>query len=433
MAFTSSATTGSNAGAILDMNQVQNISGAVTLPAAGANPVLINVVNINNGLNTRIAVSPRLNWALATPGGVGALSIVDLGRQTVNQISGISCVSGSSPPTVTVTTTAVNSLQVGQPVLIAGVSPASFNGIFSVTAVNNTGFQYFAQAPCPSGAPSGSGGTASYATPVASVGVDLNVRAVSINDETEKALLVDPSSAEPAFIFNILDQSSLPVNNLPSTNDIAGAINPLTNGALILNKGGQAYAIDPTVPTVTCSSQPCSSPPSATFNTGTTPVDVAIDPITDTAVIVNQGGTVSLYSLGTLRAAPQIIQTSVALPVAGSPTSSQVTLNSSLGSPATASDQTVTLIGQFRRLFRPGTGWRSLRFFTSHSVSVNGREMTATLSGATLAAERPPPICRAGRRLNHGDLQRGSLAGHSGRQPDHRRLLRPSAPGCSRQ
>ncbi len=388
VAFTSTASTGSNAGAILDMNQVQNISGSVNLPAAGVNPVLLNVANISNGLNTRIAVSPRLNWALATPGGAGALSIVDLGRQTVNQISGIGCVSGSSPPTVTVTATTVNSLQVGQPVLISGVSPASFNGIFAVTAVNNTSFQYFAHAPCPSGAPSGSGGTASYANPVASIGVDLNVRSVSINDETEKALLVDPTSAEPAFIFNILDQSSVPVNNLPATSNIAGAINPLTNGALILNKGGQAYAVDPTVPTVTCSPQPCSSPPSATFSTGTTPVDVAIDPITDTAVIVNQGGTVSLYSLGALRAAPQIVQTSVALPVAGSPTSSQVTLNSSLGSPATASDQTVTLIGHFDGSSVPQLDGNPSPF-TSHSLSANGRVMTATVSGATLAANGP--------------------------------------------
>ena len=85
-----------------------------------------------------------------------------------------------------------------------------------------------------------------------------------------------PTSSEPAFIFNILDQSSTPVNNLPaSTSNITGAINPLTNGALVLNKGGQAYVIDPTVPTVICNTQPCS----ATFNTGTTPVDVAIDPV----------------------------------------------------------------------------------------------------------------------------------------------------------
>ncbi len=398
VAFTSSATTGSNAGAILDMNQVQNISGSVTLPAAGVNPVLINVANISNGLNTRIAVSPRLNWALATPGGAGALSIVDLGRQSVNQISGIGCISGSSPPTVTVTTTTVNSLQVGQPVLISGVSPASFNGIFAVTAVNNTSFQYFAHAPCPSGSPSGSGGTASYATPVASVGVDLNVRSVSINDETEKALLVDPTSAEPAFIFNILDQSSAPVNNLPSsTSNIAGAINPLTNGALVLNKGGQAYAIDPTVPTVTCSSQPCPSPTPPTFSTGTTPVDVAIDPITDTAVIVNQGGTVSLYSLGALRSAPQIIQTVTCTPAPcsngvvlspGSQTSSQVTLNSSLGSPATAVDQTVILIGHFDGSSVPQLDGDPSPF-TSHSVTPNGRVMTATVSGTTLAANGP--------------------------------------------
>ena len=143
------------------------------------------------------------------------------------------CVSGSSPPTVTVTTTIVEWLASWPAGAHRWRDPASFNGIFAVTAVNNTSFQYFAQAPCPSGAPVGLRGTASYAVPVASVGVDLDVHSVSINDETEKALLVDPTSAEPAFIFNILDQSSLPVNNLPaSTSNITGAINPLSNGAL---------------------------------------------------------------------------------------------------------------------------------------------------------------------------------------------------------
>ena len=382
VAFTSSAIAGSNAGAILDMNQVQAIPpGTVTsLPAAGNNPVLINVVNINNGVHTHIAVSPRLNWALATPGGLGALSIVDLGRQTPNPISGIGCIGGSSPPTVSVTTKAVNSLQVGQPVLIAGVSPASFNGIFSVTTVNNTSFQYFAKAPCTSG--SGTGGMAIYSTPVANIGVDLNVRSVSINDETEKALLVDPSSAEPAVIFNILDQSSAPVNNLPSTSNVAGAINPLTNSGLVVAQGGEVYVIDPTVPTVV---------PGSTIGTGTTPVDVAIDPETNTAVIVNQGspasspGSVSLYSLGALRAAPQIIQTSV---TSGSQTSSQVTLNSSLGSAATPANQTVTLIGHFDGSSVPELDGDASPF-TSHSLSPNGRVMTATLSGTTLATNGP--------------------------------------------
>jgi len=397
VAFTSTASTGSNAGAILDMNQVQNISGSVSLPAAGVNPVLINVANISNGLNTRIAVSPRLNWALATPGGVGALSIVDLGRQTVNQISGIGCLSGSSPPTVTVTTTAVNSLQVGQPVLISGVSPVSFNGIFAVTAVNNTSFQYFAHAPCPSGSPSGFGGIASYALPVASVGVDLNVRSVSIDDETEKALLVDPTAAEPAFIFNILDQSSQPVNNLLSSiGNVAGEINPLTNGGLVVDKGGNVSVIDPTVPTVVSGS-------TATTGTGNTPVDVAIDPETNTAVVLNQvvvnqvpqPGNVMLFSLGNLRAAPQITQTATCTPAPcsnglvlsrGSQSSSQVTLNSSLGSPATAADQTVILIGHFDSSSTPKLDGDGSPFTL---LTQSTREMTATLSGVTLAANGP--------------------------------------------
>lgn len=383
VAFTSTANTGSNVAAILDMSQLQGLSGSVTLPAAGANPGLIGVASISNGLNTHIAVSPRLNWALVTPGGVGALSIVDLGRRTTNQLGGVSCVAGSSPPTVTVTTPAVNSVQVGQPMLISGVTPASFNGIFSVASASSTSFTYFA--PCPSGTASGSGGTASYANPVASVGVDLNVRSVSINDETQKALLVDPTSFEPAFIFNILDQSSQSVNNLPATNNVAGAINPLTNGGLVLNKGGQAFEIDPTVPTVICSTQPCPSPTPPTFSTSTTPVDVAIDPITNTAVIVNQGGTVSLYSLGPVTSNPQILQTSVALPPAGS--SSQVILNSSLGAAATAPDQTVTLIGNFDGSSVPQLDGDP-SFFTSHTL-VSSRKMTATLSGAKVAANGP--------------------------------------------
>src|SRR5579862_9729475 len=378
---------GSSAGAILDMNQLQNTIGAVTLPAA-----VVGAVNLNNGLFPHIAVSPKLNWALATPGGAGSLSIVDLGRQSTNQLSSISCSPGASgaPTVVAANTTATVGLQVGEPVLVSGVSPSAFNGIFSVTAVSNTAFQYFSQAPCPSSATSGSGGMASYSFPVATLATNFNVRGVSINDETQKALLVDPTPTVPAFVFNILDQSSvaIPQSQLPSSlNNVAAAMDPLMNIGLVVNQGvsgqGQVFVVDPVAPQVLSPT----SPP-IPFTTGTAPVvDVAIDPGTGTAVFVSQGdNTVTLFSLPALRSAPQIAQASFT--PAGGASSSHVTLNSSLGSAATAQNQTVTLVGHFSAGAVPRLDGDPSPF-SGVSVSANARVMTATLSGAILASNGP--------------------------------------------
>jgi DNA-binding beta-propeller fold protein YncE len=363
---TSSGAGGSNAGAILDMNQVQTATGVVALPAAGAAPILLNVVNINNGPKPHIAVSAKLNWALATPGGTGSLSIVDLGRQTTNQITTLSCSAG----VVTATVSTTPALQAGQPVLISGASNSSLNGIFQVTSVSNTNFTY-SQASCASG----SGGTAAYASPVVTLATNSNVRGVSIDDETQKALLVDPTNTVPAFVFNLLDQSSSAVSNLPSgSNNVATAMNPLTNVGVIVNStGNQGLVVNPVTPTVVSG---------LSFNTGNFPVDVAIDPAANTAVIVNQlDNTVSLFSLGgPLRSgAPQIVQAT-----------SQIRINSSLGSAASPPDQAITLIGTFTSGSVPRLDGDPSAF-TAHSVSTNLREMTATLSGSYLKGTSTQP------------------------------------------
>jgi DNA-binding beta-propeller fold protein YncE len=375
VAFTTfGGTNGSNAGAILDLNQLQTPLGAVTLP-----PAVLNVVNLNNGVNPHIAVSPRLNWALATPGGAGSLSIVDLGRRTTNPITTVSRTSN----VVSVAISTTPALQTGQPVLITGVADPSFNGIFSVTAVSNTGFTYEQLG----GNANSSGGTAAYANPVATVGTNLNVRGVSINDETQKAFLVDPTSGVPAFIFNILDQGSTAVNFLPSTptsNNVATAINPLTNiGVMVNNVANEAIVVDPATPAVL----------STPINTAISPVDVAIDPAANTALIITQGsGTqasaASLFSLGgPLRSgAPQIVQSSFS-PVGSTQSSSRVTINSTLSSAAVAPDQMVTLVGTFPSGSVPRLDGDPAPF-TGVSIS-NGRLMTATLSGSTLASNGP--------------------------------------------
>ena len=376
VAFTANVggSNGSNAGAILDMNLLQNTTGSVSLP-----PAVINVVNINNGASPHIAVSPKLNWALATPGGQGALSIVDLGRRTTSQITGLTCAAGT-PSIASANTTSTVGLQVGQPVLVTGVSPAAYDGIFPVTSVSNTQFQYAISA-CPG---SGSSGVAAYSLPVASLATNLNVRGVSINDETQKALLVDPTSGVPGFVFNILDQTSPLVNALTPFNNVATAMNPLTNiGVIVNNTGNEALLVDPVTPKVL-----------STFTTGITfPVDVAIDPAANTALIVSQNASppnVSLFSLGgPLRSgAPQIVQTSFS-PAGSSQSSSHLVINSSLGSAVVPQDQTVTLVGNF-----PGTPVLRLdgncaAFTGSPAITNSGRKLTATISGSFLATNGP--------------------------------------------
>ena len=369
---TSSGAGGSNAGAILDMNQVQSAQGSVALPGAGAAPILINVVNINNGPKPHIAVSAKLNWALATPGGTGSLSIVDLGRQTTNQITTLSCSAG----VVTANVSTIPALQAGQPVLISGASPSSLNGIFQVRSVSNTNFTYSQVSSCVSG----SGGTAAYASPVVTLATNSNVRGVSIDDETQKALLVDPTNTVPAFVFNLFDQSSSAVSSLPSgANNVATAMNPLTNVGVIVNStGNQGLVVNPVTPAVVSS-----------FTPGTSPVDVAIDPASNNALIVNQGSNnVVLFSLGgPLRSAPQIVQSSF-VPAGSAQTTSQVRINSTLGSAGVAPDQAVTLIGTFTSASVPRLDGDPSAF-TAHSVSASLREMTATLSGSYLAARGP--------------------------------------------
>ncbi len=49
----------------------------IRTPAA---PSVVTTVNIGTGSSPQVAIEPRLNWALVSPGGAGTLSIVNLGR-----------------------------------------------------------------------------------------------------------------------------------------------------------------------------------------------------------------------------------------------------------------------------------------------------------------------------------------------------------------
>jgi DNA-binding beta-propeller fold protein YncE len=323
-------------------------------------PVVTGIASISTGPTPQVAVSPRLDWAFVTPGGLGSFSIVNLSQQTVVPIAAGSAGASRTSGTVTITTTSRHGLQVNQAVLINGVNDASFDGIFTVLSVPSSTTFTYAQSGSDA---TGGGGTVSFGAPVATVATNLSVSGVAFNDETEKAIFVDPgpNSGVPGSIFNALDQTSNSIKGLSSTGTIAAAMNPLANIAVTVNETtNEAAVIDPTTPTVL-----------TTFPVGNHPVDVAVDPASNSAIIVNQNdNTVSVVSLGSIRS-PQILQINPEQIVVGSTLASGV---GAAGSPA-LQPQTVTIIGKGFT----GSSVARLDGTSLPTSFVSDREITATV------------------------------------------------------
>ena len=281
-------------------------------------PAVIGVVSISNGATPRVSISSKLNWALVTPGGSGSLSIVDLGQQSEVSVVTASRASG----TVTVTTSGPHGLQVDEAVLITEMSDESFDGVFTVLSTPSTSTFTYSQP----GSESSSGGTVKHALPVVTLATSPTLTGVAFNNETDQAILVNPAEGFPGTILNTLDQTSTAVSFPQTLGNIGAAFNPLANIAVTVNQtANQAFVIDPTTPAIL-----------ETFTVGTDPVDVAIDPPTNIAVIVNHGdNSVSIFSLGNLRPL-HVLEIS--------PT--QIVVESTLASPAAYSDQVITIIGK---------------------------------------------------------------------------------------
>lgn len=261
----------------------QNASHADILDVTLVPPAIVSTSTITTGANPKVTMEPRLNWAVATPGGVGTLSIVDLGLRASAAISASSRTSGST----TITTAASHPFLVNQVVLISGIADASFNGIFTITSVPSSTTFTFAQAGA---SVSSSGGTAVTTPFLATASIGPNVRGIGINPFTQQAMLADPSTFGLIF-FNLFDQS---VTNLGlgESGATAAAFNPYTNIGVSTNSNtNEASVIDPETPTRI-----------AKLTVGNGPRAVAIDAASNTALVVNEtDGTVTPIGLGAIR------------------------------------------------------------------------------------------------------------------------------------
>jgi YVTN family beta-propeller protein len=287
----------------------QSTNNAVILDFSAGVPTYIESITgalagIGTGIHPAVAVDPKLNWAVITPGGAGTISIVDLGRN-----------SG------------------------AGVNPADLGR-----------------------------------TPVviASLTISNTVQGVGINSATHQALFADPQgpndvpAAPSVSSFSMLDESvsSVPFTQggIPFTNLglVAAAVNPLANIGIVVNgTANNGYVLDLKNDLVLQTV--------AGFNS---PQAVAVNPITNTAYIVNQGNnTVSIFPMATTTSNPlQILETSPATTFVQNPTAG-LTL-SIVGTGFTGASQ----------VFLDGTA--------VPATFVSSRQLTAAIPAADVATAR---------------------------------------------
>jgi DNA-binding beta-propeller fold protein YncE len=68
-----------NVGTILDLANANTAVGCAT-PPCPVGVITGGITAYGTGQNPQVAIDPRLNWAMVTPGGAGTIGIVDLGR-----------------------------------------------------------------------------------------------------------------------------------------------------------------------------------------------------------------------------------------------------------------------------------------------------------------------------------------------------------------
>ncbi len=375
-------------------------------------PSYAGIVSISTGSNSRVAVEPHLNWALATPGTLGSLGIVDLSQQSSNAITAISRTNNGIANVVTVTVSSTASapplsVEVGDAVQIQGVSfPATvdpsvaalapgLDGFYAVSSVgpepNQFSYTQTQAATLPNiatqSAPQATtAGSVNYSQPVATVGLPITVQGIAINPETQQAVLVDPTTSGLVSFFSLIDQSisslALITNDAADSGTNAAAYNSLTNTVVAVNFTTNLLSvIDPTAPRRLndnnlfdlTANTPCAS--------GCGPVAIAIDPGTNIAVIANQtDNSVTVLNLGAIQTF-SITETSPKTFIT----------TSSLGTPPSPAPQQVTVIGK-GLICNSGTTSLSVRLdaiaLATSCSGTGDRQLTATIPSSMLSSAR---------------------------------------------
>ena len=356
------ANSSTNIGTIIDLvNANTNIDPSCTVAPCPLVTVGGSLTAYSTGASPQIAIDPTLNWAVVTPGGAGAINIVDLGFGSLNSGAG-----GRAPAVIA-------SLALSTTIQGVGINSETHQALFTDNNTNNAStsndaiaFSLLDNTVTPvtlnGAALNGPGEIAAAIDPMQNVGIAINsqgfgtasiidlgnhavlqtVQNVTSANGTPSAVAVDPATNE-ALVTNaaagtvsvisfgssatkpvqILESS--PATSLTSSSDLTLTINGMgfAAGSSVLLDGNALPAGDmtfessrqivATVPsTMTGSARHFSVQVQTGTNVsniepltlvqaisvGTSPAGVAVDPDRDVAVVTNSGsGDISVVSL----------------------------------------------------------------------------------------------------------------------------------------
>jgi YVTN family beta-propeller protein len=213
-AFVANAST--NVGIVVDL---VNANPGAALPCNTA-PCPIasiggNLTEFGTGVSPQVAIDPRVNWAVVTPGGAGTISVVDLGRAPSAGDGGREPVLVASLQlTPTVQGVSIDT-ETHQVLLSDPASATLFTFSLLDQSVGSVTFPV-----------SEIGFTAAGVNSLANVGI-------AVNDNDDSASVVDLSTGVP------LQNVKLPVGSLPE----AVAVDQGTGEAVVVNQGTNSVSI----------------------------------------------------------------------------------------------------------------------------------------------------------------------------------------------
>ncbi|HYA64405.1 MAG TPA: hypothetical protein VED66_14475 [Candidatus Sulfotelmatobacter sp.] len=291
-------------------------------------PCAIASVSLNTGPTPQVVMQPNAPLAYVTPGGSGVTSVVNL-LLTNNSVAIAAAPNGAvrTNNIVTITTANPNGLNQSSPgaVLIAGVSPADFNGTYNVTSALTYTFTY-SQA---GNNETGGGGTVTFGNPYYTFSTSATVVGGAINPITRTFAFADPNSSTVAPQIGFIRTLDQTVSSLfltvgscitcspspagaPETGVRSVAWDPFTNVLIAFNPQdnfNQISLINPGGPTATGTQNPYRI--IQAINTGqhglgsytpggsSTPTTVygpmAYDPKTNLVLVANAGSNTLTY------------------------------------------------------------------------------------------------------------------------------------------
>ena len=208
------ALSNSNIGYIVDVNPSGGGIPCFNSAQSGP-PCAIATVSLNTGATPQVIMQPDAPLAYVTPGGFNAASVVNGVTSVVNLLQSNQSVAISASPNgavrtnnvVTITTNVPNGLNQANPgtVLVAGVTPADFNGTFNVLSSSTYTFTY-----TQSGAnETGGGGSVTFGNPYYTFSTTSSATGGAINPITRTFAFADPNAASNSQIgfIRTLDQT----------------------------------------------------------------------------------------------------------------------------------------------------------------------------------------------------------------------------------